>query len=309
MLNMAINDKLLIMRKLTTLFLALAMPLLSFSQNLPAKKAGVKIPKRFKLPLILEEVSGLYFQAPNKFWWHNDSGAQPKLYQTDKKGKLTQTIFLENIQNRDWEDLTHDDEGNIYIGDFGNNKNARRDLKIYIYHPEKETLDSIAFTYPDQKLFPPPSPQCNFDMEGFFWHKGQLHLFSKNRLGVGDYFTKHYTLDAKPGSQEAVLKDKIFLKGRVVTAAAISPDGKTVALLSYLYKRRKPIPKSKASVFFFRDFEGTDFFKGKMNKMKVPSFIFSTQYESLDFLDNENILIASERTKFIRQKAKRLKVK
>lgn len=301
MLNIAFNDKHLIMRKFTTLFLAFAIPLVSFSQK--------KLPKRFKLPLELEEVSGLYFQAPDKFWWHNDSGAKPKLYLTDKKGKLTQTIFLEKIQNRDWEDLTHDDEGNIYIGDFGNNRNARQDLKIYIYHPEKKTMDSIAFTYPDQKLFPPPKPERNFDMEGFFWHQGQLHLFSKNRLGDGDYFTKHYTLDAKPGTQEAVLKDKIFLKDRVVTAAAISPDGKTVALLAYVYKKRKPIPKSKASIFFFRDFEGTDFLKGKMTKRKVPVFIVSTQYESLDFLDNKNVLIASERTKFIRQKAKRLKVK
>lgn len=128
-------------------------------------------------------------------------------------------------------------------------------------------------------------------------------------MGVGDYFTKHYTLDAKPGRQEAVLKDKIFLKDRVVTAAAISPDGKTVALLSYVYKKRKLIPKSKASVFFFRDFEGNNFFKGKIKKRKVPVFVVSTQYESLDFLDNKNIMIASERTKFIRQKAKRLKVK
>ena len=290
------------MRKLTILILALVIPLISFSQK-------TKIPKRFKLPLELDEVSGLYFQAPDKFWWHNDSGANPILYQTNKKGKLTQTIFLEKIQNKDWEDLTHDDVGNIYIGDFGNNKNARRDLKIYIYHSEKKTLDSIAFTYPDQKLFPPPSAECNFNMEAFFWHQGQLHLFSKNKLNAGNYFSKYYTLDAKPGRQEAVLKDKIFLKDRVVTAAAISPDGKTIALLSYLYKKRKLIPKSKASVFFFTNFEGTDFFKGKMNKMKVPSFVLSTQYESLDFLDNENILIASERTKFIRQKAKRLKVK
>ena len=290
------------MRKLTILLLALAIPLFSFSQK-------IKTPKRFKLPLELEEVSGLYFQAPDKFWWHNDSGAKPKLYQTNKKGKLIQTIFLDKIQNKDWEDITHDDEGNIYIGDFGNNRNARQDLKIYIYHPEKKTMDSIAFTYPDQQSFPPPSPECNFDMEAFFWHQGQLHLFSKNRLRVGDYFTKHYVLEAKAGTQEAILKDKIFLKDRVVTAAAISPDGKTIALLSYLYKKRKPIPKSRASVFYFTDFEGADFFKGKMKRSKVPVFILSTQYESLDFLDNKTILIASERTKFIRQRAKRLKVK
>lgn len=172
MLNIDFHDKHLIMRKLITFLLAIAIPLFSFSQN-------PKIPKRFKLPLELEEVSGLYFQAPDKFWWHNDSGGQPKLYQTDKKGKLTRTIFIEKIQNKDWEDLTHDDEGNIYIGDFGNNKNARQDLKIYIYHPEKKTLDSIVFTYPDQQLFPPPKPQRNFDMEGFFLASGTITFVFK----------------------------------------------------------------------------------------------------------------------------------
>ncbi|MFT6019721.1 MAG: hypothetical protein ACI9CQ_002523, partial [Saprospiraceae bacterium] len=40
-----------------------------------------------------------------------------------------------------------------------------------------------------------------------------------------------------------------------------------------------------------------------------PILIFATQYESLDFLDNKNILVASEKTKYFRQPAKRLKVK
>lgn len=291
------------MRNIFTLLLILTFPFLSSAQK-------TKLPKRFKLPSELKEVSGLYIKNQNEFWWHNDSGDEPILYQTNAKGKLTQTIIFDKIKNIDWEDLTHDDKGNIYIGDFGNNRNARKDLKIYIYHLENKSLDSIEFTYPDQTQFPPPSEQCNFDMEGFFWYKNQLHLFSKNRLNVGNGFTKHYTLEDQPGKQDAILKDSIYLKNRVVTAAAISPDCKTIALLSYTFKKRKGfIPKSKASVFVIRDFEGTDFLKGKIKRQKVPVFIVATQYESLDFLDNRNVFIASEKTKFIKQKGKRLRLK
>lgn len=291
------------MRNIFLIFITLLLPILAFSQS------KQKFPKRFKLPSELKEVSGLFIKNANEFWWHNDSGNSPILYQTNAKGKLTKKIHLDQIKNIDWEELTHDDKGNIYIGDFGNNRNKRKDLKIYIYNFETENLDSINFSYPDQTQFPPPSSECNFDMEAFFYYKNQLHLFSKNRLNVGNGFTKYYTLEAKGGEQLAVLKDSINLKNRVVTAAAISPDKKTVALLSYTFKKRKPIPKSKASIFIFRDFEGTDFLKGKMKKKKVPVFLVATQYEALDFLDNRYIFIASEKTKFIKQKGKRLEIK
>ena len=45
-----------------------------------------------------------------------------------------------------------------------------------------------------------------------------------------------------------------------------------------------------------------------MTRVKIPSFIVSTQYESIDFLDDKTIIIASEKTAFIKQKAKRLKI-
>jgi len=290
------------MRNSILILITILLPIITFSQS---KK---KLPKRFKLPKELKEVSGLFIKNSSEFWWHNDSGSSPTLYQTNCKGKLTKTIHLDQIKNTDWEELTHDDQGNIYIGDFGNNRNMRMDLKVYIYNFETENLDSINFTYPDQTQFPPPSAECNFDMEAFFYHKNQLHLFSKNRLNVGNGFTKHYTLEAQAGEQIAILKDSIYLKNRVITAAAISPDKKTVALLSYTYKKRKLIPKSKASIFIIRDFEGTHFLKGKIKRKKVPVFLVATQYEALDFLNNKKVFIASEKTKFIRQKGKRLTV-
>ena len=111
-------------------------------------------------------------------------------------------------------------------------------------------------------------------------------------------------------AQTATLKDKLFLKKRVVTAAAISPDGKTVALLAYFYKKVLGfIPYSSASVFLIRDFEGTDFFQGKIYKKRVPYFLLAKQFEALDFLDNETLYVASEKTLFLSPKAKQIKLK
>jgi len=272
-------------------------------------KAQELIKKKFKLPLIIEEVSGLHYSDSGEFFWLNDSGGEPELYVTDGLGQLKKTIRIEKAKNKDWEELTADDKGNIYIGDFGNNGNKRTGLKIYRYNVQSEKTKTIKFSYPDQKAFPPAPAQMNFDMEGFFWMDGELHLFSKNKVMVGNYVTKHYTLSDKGSPQVATLRDSLALKDRVVTAAAISPNKKTVALLAYDYRKRKPIPYSVASIYFIRNFNGTDFLNGDVYKVKVPKFIVATQYESIDFIDDETVIIASEKTAFIRQKAKRIRLK
>ena len=45
-----------------------------------------------------------------------------------------------NALNIDWEDLTSDSIGNIYIGDFGDNKKERKTYVIYkVNKPNKKT--------------------------------------------------------------------------------------------------------------------------------------------------------------------------
>lgn len=266
-------------------------------------------PRKFVLPSELKEVSGLHIDNEKKFWWLTDSGTLPKLYITDNQGCPLESRNLSPIKNIDWEELSADDQGNIYIFDAGNNRNQRRDLKIYIYQATTGKIDSILFQYPDQTAFPPSAASANFDLEGAFWHNDSLHLFSKNNLRGGNYVTKHYVLPAQAGEYTAILRDSLLLKKRVVTAAAISPDGKTVALLAYNFKRWLGfIPVSGASVFLFSDFENSNFLKGKRKKIGTKSFILATQFESLDWLNNEELYIASEQTVFIRPKAKRIKV-
>lgn len=289
------------MQRLSFLLFAIVSFNILFAQN--------EIPKKIRLPENLPEVSGLYYQNADSLWWHNDSGDAARLILTNGRGSV-QTEVLLPAHNQDWEDITADDKGNIYIGDFGNNANARKNLRIYIFRPETQAVDSILFSYPDQRQFPPEASAANFDMEGFFWHQDSLHLFSKNRLRAGNGFTKHYVLPALSGNYEANLRDSTYLKDRVVTGAAISPDGQSMALLSYYYgKTLGFIPKSRTTLWLFSVNENNDFFTGKRSKQKICNGPAPSQFESIDFIDNEHVYVATERVPFYKQQAKLIKLK
>lgn len=91
----------------------------------------------------------------------NDSGNKSVLYGLDGEGSIKRSIKI-NAKNRDWEDLTIDPEGNIYIGNFGNNENDSKQLSIYKIHADSITSNQksitpeiISFSYSEQKKFPP----------------------------------------------------------------------------------------------------------------------------------------------------------
>src|SRR5690606_33877479 len=94
-------------------------PFMSYSQSV---SSVVLAP----LPEVLTESSGLESNADYSFWSHNDSGNAPKLIRIDTLGQVLQQLEIDAI-NVDWEDMTKDVDGNLYIGDFGNNDNVRTD--------------------------------------------------------------------------------------------------------------------------------------------------------------------------------------
>ncbi len=267
-------------------------------------------PKTIRLPDVLTEVSGLWIASPDSLWWHNDGGHSPSLYCTDRSGRILDEVLFKNIKNIDWEDITADDYGRIYIGDFGNNLNRRKDLKIYIYDSTTEKIDSIQFRYQEQTQFPPALADRGFDMEAFFYHQDSLHLFSKNKAKYGNYQTRHYVLPAKPGIYTIQAVDSLLIKRKVITGVSISPDGKMVAMTAYNYGRFLGIfPWVKNKIFLFSDFKENRFLRGRMRKRKAPGFIFPKQYEALDFLDNKTLYLATERIFFFKQKAKKIRLR
>src|SRR5690606_37105404 len=123
--------------------------------------------------------------ASGILWTHNDDRL-PVLYGLDTTGRIVKTIHL-NHRNNGWEDLAMDNERNLYIGAFGNNKNDRKDLAILkIKQPEtnQETVvnaEVIRYEYSDQQHFPPDRSRMNFDADAFVSISDSLYIITKNR--------------------------------------------------------------------------------------------------------------------------------
>ena len=192
--------------------------------------APVASAQTFHLSEGLSEISGLEFLNDSTLVAINDGGNEPLIYLLDLKGKVEGVVKVENAQNRDWEDLTIDEEY-LYIGDFGNNMNNRRDLVIYrvkiIDIIEKKTVlaDQIAFNYKEQTAFPPDRADKHFDAEALTFHNDTLYVFTKDRARPirGTAFV--YKIPATPGEYTVSKSAEIFIgKGGLLTDALTAAD-------------------------------------------------------------------------------------
>ncbi len=222
-----------------------------------------------KLPKVLREASGLQRSDSGYFWSHNDDGV-PALYCLDSLGNQVKAVQL-NVSNKGWEDLTRDESGNFYIGGFGNNKNDRKELRIYRI-PNPDDLEApltnpeiITYSYEDQKVFPASKSNKNFDADAFFAWKGNLYLFTKNRSSPFKGISKIYRLSQEPGNQSAKLIDSLFVGtgpmiNNWITSADLSPDGKTLALLFH------------DRILFIRNFTEDRFSRGAIYELKLNHY-------------------------------------
>lgn len=240
------------------------------------------------LPKSLNEVSGTETTTKSSLiWMLNDSGNSPTLYGVSNKGVIKTKVKVK-AKNNDWEDLTSDDDGNIYIGDFGNNQNARKNLAVLkidandLNSNKTVKIDRISFIYDNQDQFPPKSKNMYFDCEAFFYFKNNLYLFTKSRVKGNYGKTNLYKIPAKPGNFTAKYMASFTTcedSQCWVTAADISNDGKQVALLT------------QKGVWLFSHFKADDFFNGTF---KTYAFDFESQKEGVCFKNNKTLYITDE---------------
>lgn len=244
-----------------------------------------RVARLARLPAPIAESSGL---APGDsaglVWTHGDGGTLATLYQASVAGRLRGTLPLAPLPNHDWEELTRDPAGRFYIGDFGNNRNDRRDLAIYRVTPGpgRPRVDTIAFRYPDQTAFPPAPTRRHFDCEAMLFYHDTLHLFTKDRGRA--HRTRYYVVPAWPGHHVASLRDSLRLR-TLVTGAALSPDGRQVALLGY------------GGLFLLDGPPSARLFHQAKAYRRLPT---TGQAEGVVFLTDKTLLISNERGRLFR---------
>lgn len=245
----------------------------------PASASWERLKRLTKLPKEVSESSGLETaDKPGTYWTHNDSGGGPVLYKVDEKGKLLAKVTVVKAHNNDWEDLAKDTKGFLYIADTGNNNNKRSDLVIYkVRAKDGSQTQLIRFTYQDQPKGKIAKQDRNFDCEAIFWHNNKIYLISKDRGRAKT--AKLYQLPDQPGTHVAILIARTDLPG-MVTSADVSPDGRTLAVLSfgklYLY------PVAKGSIKFFE------------KNPRIEELMQAGQVEAVAFKDNKNLMITNE---------------
>jgi hypothetical protein len=223
----------------------------------------------------LKEVSAAELDLQSDILWViEDAGNRAKLIGLNAKGKRTRTIKINNAKNNDWEDLTSDKQGNIYIGDFGNNNEKRKKFKILkVKYADLSKDEAIA----EIIEFTLPKKQGSKDFEAFFIYNSTFYIISKetNKFSVfkvPNVIGKH--------KAEAVTEHKFKGKNNRITAADISADGKTIVLLNH------------DKLWKLTDFKTDNFFSGTIEK---HDFNHNSQKEGICFKTNSSVIITDER--------------
>jgi hypothetical protein len=261
------------------------------------------------LPDVLRESSGLAVSRtqPGVLWSHNDSGDGPHLYAIDPSGRLLATIAVANAVAMDWEDMasgpcpaslaatttTTTTSGCLYLADSGDNDGVRKELTVYVVvEPLIARIDPMPSTVAAQSFryrYPDGPDDCEAIV---VLPNGDVVLVSKGRNGTIDFFgmtaarvasalTSGEILTAERWSGTGIEPDGAI--GRLVTGAAVSPDGMTLAVRTY------------TEVFFYGAVQGGR--EGvRWRDLGRPCFVgvAESQGEAIDYLDDQTLLLTSE---------------
>jgi serine/threonine protein kinase len=191
-----------------------------------------------KAPMV-NEASALIKSSkhPGLFYTLCDANNPTQLYTIDEMGKLHATLQVSGATNIDWEALTTDSAGNIYVGDIGNNLGRHRKRTIYrIVEPDKFTSDkphqpqTVAitgtwhYTYPDKP----------FDAESLLFQGEHFWIISKARK-LGE--TKLYRLPVAAEGKTTTIEEvgKLPKELLMVADASLSADARRLAMVNKFY--------------------------------------------------------------------------
>jgi DNA-binding beta-propeller fold protein YncE len=197
----------------------------------------------------VKESSGLAASPcqPNVFWTHNDSGDDAFVYAMDGTGKDLGEYEVMGASNDDWEDMAayKDADGTcyLYVGDVGNNKLEKSDLRVYRVKeptisgsgPNSEKKDQLRTEPAQTALFKYQDTPHNAETMMVNPKTGEVYVMTKRVDGPSLVFK------FKPnfGSNQPVIAQRVgevalpAVPNGLLTGGAISPDAKRVIVCDY----------------------------------------------------------------------------
>jgi hypothetical protein len=247
------------------------------------KHSCIKPLKSILIESHIREGSGL--AAWNgKLWTHNDSGKAQLFALDTATGKLLETYDLP-LKNRDWEDLSQDQDY-FYLGNFGNNAHKADTLQIYRINKESilqksPLIETISFSWP-QTITNGKTEKINFDCEAMVVKGDSICLFTKEwKRG---HRTRLFTLPKTPGTW--IANYRRTLKTRIlVTGASYDENTKQLVLCGY-NMILQPF------LLVFPETNGTDFFSKPGKKIKIRKRF--RQVEGVTTFDGVNYYVINE---------------
>lgn len=197
----------------------------------------------------LSEISGLAASRrhPDVLWLHDDGGNPARLFAVSDLGRRLATFRVAGVTKTDWEDIAAfelDGRHYLLVADTGDNGGLRRSLQLHVIE-EPAALDnarlqpawSIAFRWPDGAR----------DCEAVAVDpvRREILLISKKReppelftlplrpAGTGlQTAARVGELAGVPRADETAASARASV-GHQVTAADVSPDGRSLAVMTY----------------------------------------------------------------------------
>ena len=229
----------------------------------------------------LDETSGL--EIINKqLVTINDSGNDPVLFYINESGNILDERKLNCCKNNDWESLAADSDY-VYIADFGNNYDTRKNLsiiKIPIDKSSNENPEIISFLYPEQKKFKRIYRRSEYDAEALISFGDILLIFTKNKRKK---ITEIYSLPKYGGNFKAQKIGSLNTES-IVTGADYDKKTNTLVLTS-------TINFDEYYILVINDFSLNNK-DHKINMYEIP--IGKTQVEAIKIIDENTFWITSE---------------
>jgi len=246
--------------------------------------------KKVKLPAELNEISGLEKFNDTTLIAINDSGNSPTIFFINLQGQIIKKTHVMDTPNIDWEDLTMDDVGNLYIADVGNNNNIRKDLIVLkvnlnsAFMMDSIETEKINFTYKHANNTSFSLKKSAYDCEAIYWFNDSLRLLTKLRSKPAKNEemngTFEYALPTSPGNYNLVPNAHYWTGGNNKLKHQVTACDNTdeqLAILTYGF------------IYFYQLNESTK------KSTESLQFLKLTQKEALVYFSAAKIFVAAEK--------------